>query len=491
MAIQFVGWMYDIAREQAPREALLAEMLRRSRQAGYGAVGLYLEHRFAYPSAPWAATSGCLAPEVVRRLSRALAASGPRVIPFLNTLGHMEGFIRADGGRRLGEGAGEEPLQICPSRPECVEFAWNLVCDAMDAFDDEWIHLGGDETKQLGVCPVCAERVRTIGGAGLYAEYFGRLCRRVLERGRRPCLWGDMLVRYPDALTGLPSETVIFDWRYDGSAAETTRMFQERGFDVVCCPALRTYDSGWCFLDESRRLIDVHAEDARRLGALGVLVCAWEFLGFSSLGSVFPLILAAGRRLSRREDWRVATESEGGSAYAEVAEILGSDVPAASPFLRPGTWRSLREQLVLQSDPFALWRRWREDARGAAGDAILRACDRADTSLPPDSPMRFPVELHRVAVEWVRLVEEAHRRYAGGEIVGCAGALARGRATLGRLRPGLERIAGEGGSPIDLQRLEQLLGAVDRVACRLGQLPESASCRPTFGALVREAVVAR
>ena len=94
--MQFIGWMYDIAREQAPSEDRLREVLGRSKAAGYTAVGLYLEHRFAYPSAPWAAAQGCLTPDVVRRLRAEAVPTGLRVVPFLNTLGHMEGFIRSE-----------------------------------------------------------------------------------------------------------------------------------------------------------------------------------------------------------------------------------------------------------------------------------------------------------------------------------------------------------------------------------------------------------
>ena len=118
--MQFIGWMYDIAREQAPSEDRLREILGRSKAAGYTAVGLYLEHRFAYPSAPWAAGPGCLTPDVVRRLRAEAVSTGLRVVPFLNTLGHMEGFIRSEGGQWLAEAPGGETLQTCPSRPECA-----------------------------------------------------------------------------------------------------------------------------------------------------------------------------------------------------------------------------------------------------------------------------------------------------------------------------------------------------------------------------------
>ena len=179
-----IGWMIDLARDPPPAREWLQDALHGAAGAGYDAVGLYLEHRFAYPSAPWAAAPGALTPETVRALDR----SGLRLIPFLNTLGHMEGFIRAEEGRGLAEGPATGSLQMCPSRESCVTFAEGLIADALDVFDDEWVHLGGDETKQLGRCPACE------GRTGLYARHFARLCRFVLDRGRRPCPWGHLLL---------------------------------------------------------------------------------------------------------------------------------------------------------------------------------------------------------------------------------------------------------------------------------------------------------
>jgi len=103
-AARIAGWTYDIAREQAPNERWLHLLCERSLSAGYNFLGLYLEHRFAYPSAPWAWWTGALRPEVVRGLQDTYRSAGLRIVPFLNTLGHMEGFIRARGGEFLREG---------------------------------------------------------------------------------------------------------------------------------------------------------------------------------------------------------------------------------------------------------------------------------------------------------------------------------------------------------------------------------------------------
>lgn len=479
--MRFIGWMYDIAREQSPGAPFLRDLLTRSLEAGYNAVGFYLEHRFAYPSAPWAAAEGCLTPEMVRQLSREFQPRGLRIIPFLNTLGHLEGFIRSAGGEWLAEGEtswGSE--QICPTREPCVAFARDLVADAIAAFDDEWVHLGGDETRQLGQCPQCQARMADGGVAKLYGEYYGELCRWVLQQKRRPCLWGDMLIQYPDAIACIPPQTVIFDWHYDQRPIETVRMFHKRGFDVVCCPAIRSFTGGWCDLELTRRNVDEHAEDARAARALGVLVTTWVGAYFAPYAPYLPLVYAAGRRLAGGLAWDEAIRATAGEGYAVAAEVLGVHVPRLSPALRSSIWGVIRESLGLRGDPFVLWRRWRSDAAGPVGDEILHACEQAETAAPPNDPIRFGVALYRAAIGCVRRIDEAAARYSERDHAGAAAALRGAMDALQALRPALVRFASDGGSKPDVGRLDGLVERLAGAAQRIEAAPACAAQRPTF-----------
>lgn len=482
------GWTLDIAREQSSDAAQLSRLIERSSRAGFGALGLYLEHRFAYPSAPWAAPRGALTGAVVAELLPEARRSGVRLIPFLNTLGHMEGFIRASGGEWLAEGPATNvlSLQMCATRPECREFARGLVADAMEVFDDDWVHLGGDETRQLGQCPACTARVAEAGAGGLYGEYYGALCRWVMQRGRRPCLWADVLLAHADALAAIPRETLLFDWQYDRSPRESTARLRAAGFDVVCCPALHTFDSAWCDLRTTRENVDAHAEAARELGARGVFLTTWEMCYGADYESVWPLIFAAGRRLAAGSAWDRAIVLEGGDDYARAAERLGVDVPAAATFLAPGTWRQLRDRLVLRQDPFRLWRDWRGEACGAVGDMILRICDDAAGDLPPGHALRGPIELHRAAVEWVRCAEAASTAYAARDPRRCEQALRAGIAALQRIAGWWERTAARGGSAADPQRLRRIVSKIEAMIERVPGALELHGARPAFETLAHD-----
>ncbi|MFO0045667.1 MAG: hypothetical protein ACK53G_09545, partial [Armatimonadota bacterium] len=89
-------WMYDLAREQTPSYEYLRKLCQLSLDSGYNALGLYLEHRFAYPSAPWVAGKDALTPEVVKQLQQDFPTL--QLVPFINLLGHFEGFMYSEEG---------------------------------------------------------------------------------------------------------------------------------------------------------------------------------------------------------------------------------------------------------------------------------------------------------------------------------------------------------------------------------------------------------
>ena len=484
MRVKFIGWMYDIAREQSPREDALRSMLESSLEAGYNAVGFYLEHRFAYRNAPWAEGEGCLQPDVVRKLTAEFRARGLRIIPFLNILGHMEGFISSQGGQFLAEGETQGSGQMCPSKPENIAFAEGLIDSALESFHDEWVHLGGDETNKLGQCELCSARAEKIGKDGIYADYFVPMCEKIVRLGKRPCLWGDMLIEYPSMLERLPKETIIFDWHYAESPAESTEMFREEGFDVVCCPAVRSYDSFFCHLRETWENIDMHAGAAENLDALGVLVTTWEFQFFTNYESTLPIVYSAGRRLSRGMDWEEALLESSSSEYFQMATAMGIATERASPFLACPGWRRLRQAFILSQNPFFLWRDWRAEVSGEIGGRLLEICASFGSS---SHEIAYPAVLLATAVRWVRAAEAAYLAYAKRQPQQAADILAASAALFDALESIALESAKRGGSAADVERARLLRRLVLNASERIRQL---GAYLPAFETVTHPAYVA-
>src|SRR5258708_5739680 len=124
-------WTYDLAREQSPTLENLRSILDLTQSAGFNAFGLYMEHRFAYPSTPWTHGAGVVTPEMVHTLQEEFPEI--QIIPFLNLLGHMEGFLYTEFGRRFAEER-FKGIQACPTNPETIELANQLVDDVLAVF---------------------------------------------------------------------------------------------------------------------------------------------------------------------------------------------------------------------------------------------------------------------------------------------------------------------------------------------------------------------
>lgn len=414
-------WTYDLAREQSPTLDNMRSLLELTQASGYNAIGLYMEHRFAYPSTPWAHGTGVLTPEMARTLQEEF--KDVQIIPFVNLLGHMEGFLYTEHGRRFAEER-FKGMQACPSNPDTVELANNILQDTLDIFKSDIIHIGGDETQQLGMCPRC----RAVGSgapmrdpgtpveqviqavqrhesnpqladqkARLYARHFGPLARRVTHAGRRPAIWGDMLLEHPKAALSMPRETLIFDWQYFQSPERTTRRLMEEGFEVVCCPTLQTYNAAWLHVEQSEKNVRDHVRASHELNTYGVCVTTWENALFGSYEALMPAIQACGKILSEEPPETPAETAEptggkialfGPISYLYHGELEGVEdwhIANQAPAVRDGNLlitKALDDNakvIRLDPSPGALEMRYSEGGqsplimsyRGAARDALV------------------------------------------------------------------------------------------------------------------------
>lgn len=465
-------WMLDVAREQCLTMDHLRQFAAFTREAGYDALGLYLEHRFAYPSSPGTHGLGAITPNMAQSLAREFPDI--EIIPFVNLLGHFEGWIYTAAGEHYAE----EPflgLQACPTNQEFHQMVKSLLDDVIDAFPSQVIHIGGDETYQLGRCPQCRgavehyERVSGRDGkAALYADFMAPLARYVIERGRRPAVWGDMFIDHPQALAALPKETLIFDWQYFSGCRETSSRFLKAGFEVVGCPALQTYNALWMHLPESEQNVRDVARDVHEIGATGVCVTTWEHALFGAVDTLLPAV-AAARTLIDQPDapdhHMVRTYGPKGEPWAQ---LMGVELPKlGAPFEHSKTRSSLKVRLLLQADPFLAWRYHRQDLCGETGEAALALFEKA-LHVAPNEATKGVTLFGRAAVDFVRQAESAQAAYTAGKPAAAIAALAAAR----RLFEDLESIAAKshrriGGSLADIERCRVARSAVETVMRRV------------------------
>jgi hypothetical protein len=430
-------WLYDVAREQCPTEEYLAKLCRLTLDSGYNAMGLYLEHRFAYPSAPWVAGKDALTPEIVTSIQREFPTL--QIIPFINLLGHFEGFLYTEAGSHMACES-FKGMSADPTHPVFLDLCEKLIDDTVQIFSSNLIHIGGDETAQLGLGG-SAFRIKQFESEGttdpkaqLYGEHFAPLAQRVIDHGRTPGVWGDMFYEHPDALAMMPTETVIFDWQYFKSPEHTSEIFREKGHKTVFCPAVHTYNATWCHLPQTEQNVKEHAEAATRLRAEGVCVTTWECGLFGNYNTILPVISACGKILNQPPTTPVkplvnATRDEDIAVYAPLTEapstlksfgevgedwarLMGCELQqAGGEFAFGGIRSGLKCRLLLYGNPFLFWLRHRDELVSEVGDYALQIAHQA-MDFANNADQRGVTQLLIKAIDFVRYAEKAHLAYA-------------------------------------------------------------------------------
>jgi tetratricopeptide (TPR) repeat protein len=171
--------------------------------------------------------------------------------------------------------------------------------------------------------------------------------------------------------------------------------------------------------------------------------------------------------------------------YEEWARLMGIELQQCGRIFAYGGIRSsLKARFLLYSNPFLLWLRNCEDLCGSKGDQALEVLERA-IAVAPDAATRGVSEFVRIAIEFVRHVEDAHAAYAAGRPGEAANALAPARAGF----DDLARIAQAanlriGGSLADIERCRTAKEQVERVIRRIKDYGDgSLGYRPSFETL--------
>lgn len=265
--------MYDLAREHSWVGTFWQRILPDIRALGYTDLGLYIEHRYHFRSIPLHRPYGGITPAQADEARRLCKKIGLRLSWFTNTLGHCERLLSNEAFRHLAEDPCN-PYQLCPSHPETRPLLRNILSELAAVNPGPIIHLGGDETQQWNLDERCRRRKMT--GAELYLDHFRWVIRETKKLGKRPAMWGDMLLHYREIASEIDRDVLIFDWHYDSGSAETIRFFHKHGFEVIPVTAANEYTSDFFPFDQIEKGIRPFMTEARELGCAGMCMSHWE-----------------------------------------------------------------------------------------------------------------------------------------------------------------------------------------------------------------------
>lgn len=208
------------------------------------------------------------------------------VIPLQQSFGHVEYILRHPRYKELREDQ-KDYSQVNPLKVKlCKELFTDLFKDMIEMHNSPYIHIGGDETYLLGKSLESQKKVAQVGKGRLYGDYVKMLAEVVVSLGKRPILWADIALKYPDALQGLPKEIIFTDWNYGW---ELNRFgdhdkLMETGYEIWGSPAIRSSPDNYFLTLWQKHFenISTFIPQARKLGYKGIVMTSWSTSGLYS-----------------------------------------------------------------------------------------------------------------------------------------------------------------------------------------------------------------
>lgn len=194
-----------------PELMSLAETLH---QSGINTIIMEYEGSFPFMHNGIISNRYAYAPGQVEAFVQHCASLDIDVIPLQQCLGHLEYILQFDRYADLREDR-YDVSQLCPlKREKARSFYDELITEMIALHPSKYFHIGGDEAFLLGHCDACHAFAEEHGKSQLYVDYIKMITELVIEKGKIPVLWADIVMKHPEAISALPEECVLVNWNY-------------------------------------------------------------------------------------------------------------------------------------------------------------------------------------------------------------------------------------------------------------------------------------
>jgi hexosaminidase len=330
-SMEWRGVQDDISRGPIPTEDFMKRQIRTLAAYKVNLFGLYMEQVFDFASQPLVAPKeAALTPQEINRLVDYARRRYVTILPEQQTFGHLHHMLKYE----IYSDVAERPHGhvLTPTKERSYDLIKAMYADLVPLFPGQFLHVGGDETFELGHGQTAA-RAAEVGLGRVYLEHMQKVSGILQPYGKQLMFWGDMAVKYPQLLGILPKDMIAVPWDYDPkpSYESIIKPYRDAGLRVVVAPGANNWNQVWPNLDAGFVNIRNFVRDGQKLGAMGMLNTTWNDDGESIYGMAWPALIfgaAAGWQAgeSNIEEFKNAYDwaffRNGGTTFRDALENL-------------------------------------------------------------------------------------------------------------------------------------------------------------------------
>jgi hypothetical protein len=181
---------------------------------------------------------------------------------------------------------------LTPNKERSYDLIKAMYADLVPLFPGPFLHVGGDETFELGQGQTAA-RAAEVGLGRVYLEHMQKVSGILEPYHKQLMFWGDIALKYPQLLGILPKDMIAVPWDYDPkpSFENIIKPYRDAGLRVVVAPGANNWNQVWPNLDAGYINIRNFVRDGQKLGAMGMLNTTWNDDGESIYGMAWPALI--------------------------------------------------------------------------------------------------------------------------------------------------------------------------------------------------------
>lgn len=246
------GFMMDISRAKVPTLDTIKKVIDLLSSLKYNHLELYVEG-FSLESTKYPQTlkdGNYLTFADYEELEKYAFEHFIDLTPNENGLGHMQEWLLLDDFKHLSEvddlfemwGSKRTSSTLDVTNPESIEFVKNLYDDFLPHTKSKYFNMNFDEPFELGHGK-SKEYVEKVGVGNAFVDYFLKLYEHVKTYDKIPMIWGDVLLKHPDAIKRLPKDVIFIDWGYnvDYPYHKNLKLLSDLDIKFMAAPATSTW----------------------------------------------------------------------------------------------------------------------------------------------------------------------------------------------------------------------------------------------------------
>jgi len=275
-AMRWRGFHDDLSRGPVPTLEFQKKQIRTFAAYKLNIYSPYFEHTLSYAANPLIAPpGGAMTRADVRELVAYARRYHVQVVPEQEAFGHLHHVLKFETYAPLGETPHGHVLAPGQAATLPLIQSWFREIDSL--FPGDFIHIGADETDELGKGR-SADAVAARGLGAVYLDFLAAVDSVLRPTGRRILFWGDVAMHAPTLVSQLPKGMIAVGWEYssDSNFDRFLKPFRDVGMETWVAPGVSNWNRVWPDFRTALPNIQGFVLAGQMGGSTGVLNTSWD-----------------------------------------------------------------------------------------------------------------------------------------------------------------------------------------------------------------------